>query len=81
MGASGPYGPPDGSTPPLSATFTARAARPARKNGAQVIALTNNPGSRLAHDAEALLCATAEESPLIGEHGAARVSQARRLLF
>jgi DNA-binding MurR/RpiR family transcriptional regulator len=51
------------------------AVRQARKNGAQVIALTNNPGSRLAHEADAVLCATAEDSPLIGEHGAARVAQ------
>ena len=47
----------------------------ARKNGAQVIALTNNPGSRLAHEADVVLCATAEDSPLIGEQGAARVAQ------
>ena len=51
------------------------AVRQARKNGAQVIALTNNPASRLAHEADAVLCATAEDSPLIGEHGAARVAQ------
>ena len=51
------------------------AVRQARKNGAQVIALTNNPSSRLAHEADAVLCATAEDSPLIGEHGSARAAQ------
>ena len=29
----------------------------------------------MAHEADAVLCATAEDSPLIGEHGAARVAQ------
>ena len=51
------------------------AVRLARKNGAQVIALTNNPGSRLTREADAVLCAPAEDSPLLGEHGATRVVQ------
>jgi len=51
------------------------AVRQARKNGAHVIAITNSPASRLAQVAHVVLCATAEDSPLIGENGAARVAQ------
>jgi DNA-binding MurR/RpiR family transcriptional regulator len=51
------------------------AVRQARKNGAHVIAITNSPASRLAQAAHVVLCATAEDSPLIGENGAARVAQ------
>jgi RpiR family transcriptional regulator, repressor of rpiB and als operon len=51
------------------------AVRQARKNGAKVIAITNSPGSRLTQAADVILCATAEDSPLIGENGAARVAQ------
>ena len=51
------------------------AARQARKNGAQVIAITNCPDSRLTQVAHVVLCATAEDSPLTGENGAARMAQ------
>ena len=51
------------------------AVRQARKNGALVIAITNSPGSRLTQAADVVLCATVEDSPLIGENGAARVAQ------
>jgi DNA-binding MurR/RpiR family transcriptional regulator len=51
------------------------AVRQARKNGAHVIAITNSPGSRLTQAADVVLCATVEDSPLIGENGAARVAQ------
>ena len=51
------------------------AAHQARKNGAQVIAITNCPGSRLTQVAHVVLCATVEDSPLTGENGAARIAQ------
>ena len=51
------------------------AARQARKNGAQVIAITNCPDSRLTQVAHVVLCATVEDSPLTGENGAARIAQ------
>ena len=51
------------------------AVRHARQNGAYVIAITNSPGSRLTEAAHVTLCATAEDSPLTGENGAARVVQ------
>jgi RpiR family transcriptional regulator, repressor of rpiB and als operon len=51
------------------------AARQARKNGAQVIAITNCPGSRLTQVAHLVLCAPVEESPLTGENGTARIAQ------
>jgi RpiR family transcriptional regulator, repressor of rpiB and als operon len=51
------------------------AVRQARKNGACVIAITNTPNSSLTQEAHISLCATAEDSPLTGEHGAARVAQ------
>jgi DNA-binding MurR/RpiR family transcriptional regulator len=51
------------------------AVRQARKNGAHVIAITNNPGSRLTQVAHVTLCAAVEDSPLSGENGAARMAQ------
>jgi RpiR family transcriptional regulator, repressor of rpiB and als operon len=51
------------------------AVRQARKNGAKVIAITNSPGSRLTQAADVILCAMAEDSPLIGENGAGRLAQ------
>lgn len=47
----------------------------ARTSGASVIALTNYPQSPLAQLADAVLCSTAQGSPLIGEYAAARVAQ------
>ncbi len=51
------------------------AIRQARKNGARVIAITNSPHSSLVQEAHISLCATGEDSPLTGEHGAARLAQ------
>lgn len=51
------------------------AVRLARRNGAQVIALTNYSNSALAREADIVLLSTARGSPLMGENAAARIAQ------
>ena len=50
------------------------AVRQARKNGARVVAVTNCPDSMLSREADLTLRASTENSPLIGESAAARLS-------
>jgi DNA-binding MurR/RpiR family transcriptional regulator len=51
------------------------AVRQARRNGAQIIAVTSHGDSALAREADLALCARAEDSPLSGEGAAARLAQ------
>jgi len=51
------------------------AVRQARKNGAKVIAITNRLTSKLTKESDFALCVAADDSPLGGEHGAARTVQ------
>jgi RpiR family transcriptional regulator, repressor of rpiB and als operon len=50
-------------------------ARLAKSNGATLIAVSNDPASPLARDADIVLCSTAQGSPLMGENAASRVAQ------
>lgn len=47
----------------------------ARRSGAKTIALTNYGGSPITEIADAVLCSTAQGSPLLGENAAARIAQ------
>jgi DNA-binding MurR/RpiR family transcriptional regulator len=51
------------------------AAKVAQSNKASIIALTNYPDSPLAALSDAVLCSTAQGSPLMGENAAARIAQ------
>ncbi|SOE97344.1 transcriptional regulator, RpiR family [Burkholderia sp. D7] len=56
-------------------TAVIEAAKVAQSNKASIIALTNYSDSPLAGLSDAVLCSTAQGSPLMGENAAARIAQ------